>query len=132
MDLVEELIIPEADPRIKVDSTSQILNNNNQTTKPGTLKKTCNLSHADGLTPDGNMFNAILQKLNSSAAQTESTLSVLKMEKEKRDLTCLLVLENSFLLTLSFKPHMADSSILESKYRHPNLKQTVYKFHLLT
>jgi hypothetical protein len=116
MDLVEELIIPEADPRIKVDSTSQILNNNNQTTKPpGILKKTCNLSHADGLTLDGNMFNAILQKLNSSAAQTESTLSDLRMERGKRDLTCLLVLENLCLMILNSKPHTVDSSILESK-----------------
>ena len=87
MDLVEELIIPEADPRIKVDSTSQILNNNNQTTKPGIQKKTCNLSHVDGLTPDGNMFNVILQKLNSLAAQTELTLSDSRMAKERRDLT---------------------------------------------
>ena len=89
MDLVEEHIIIEVDPKIKVDSTSQILNNNNQTTKhkPDILKRTFNLYHADGLTPVGNMSNATLPKLNSLAAQTELTLSVSRMARARRDST---------------------------------------------
>jgi hypothetical protein len=89
MDLAEELIIIEVDPKIKEDSTSQILNNNNQTTihKPDILKRTFNSSHADGLTPVGSTSNAILPKLNSSAAQTELTLLDSRMVKARRDST---------------------------------------------
>lgn len=85
MALVREHITTEEDLRLKEDSQGQSNNNKTTTHRVDIQKKTFNLFHADGLIPVGNTFSVTQQKLNSSAAQTELTLSASRTAKEKED-----------------------------------------------
>ena len=85
----------------------------------------CNLYHADGATPVGNMSKLIQLKLNSSQAQIESTPSdLIKIPKRGELAKALIELMDSTQTKVGSKLHMAVSSILPSKLQNPS-----YLFH---
>ena len=73
----------ELDPKIQEDTITQVLVKNQLESQ----KKICNSCHADGLTPDGNMYRLIQRQRISSQAQIELTHLDLVLARSKAKLT---------------------------------------------